>query len=90
MDAASRAAMRGQARLILLATDLSPRSAARAREVFGEVPVVRPATKDAIGRALGRRQTGVVAITDTGFALSLKDQWATTMMEVTEKSDASV
>lgn len=72
-DAAVEALRKGKTRLILLAGDLSPRTASgvefAAKEE--EVTVVHTgATMDEISMALGKR-TGVVAVNDAGFAKKL-------------------
>lgn len=72
-DAAAEALKKGEARLLLLAGDLSPRSAGHAEDAARQAGVrcVRMAeTMDEVGMALGRR-TGVVAVKDAGFAKKL-------------------
>lgn len=72
-DAAAAAMRGGGVRLLLLAADLSPRTAAAARAVAGEEKIRTTGLKmtmDEIGAALGKR-TGVVAVNDPGFAEKL-------------------
>jgi len=60
----------GEARLVILASDLSPRTAKGIKYVAEqeEVAVVQiEATMDEISMALGKR-TGIVAVNDAGFA----------------------
>lgn len=87
LDAARRAIERDQAHLLVLASDLAPRTESRVRGLAGDLPTVVTASKEVIGRALGRGDTGIVVITDEGFARSLRDRWATPM-EVKERSNA--
>ncbi len=72
-DPAMEALHKGRARLILLAGDLSPRTAGGvtfAAEEYGVTVVKTGATMDEISMALGKR-TGVVAVNDPGFAKKL-------------------
>lgn len=72
-DAAVEALRKGRTRLILLASDLSPRTAGGVEFAANEegVAAVRiNATMDEISMALGKR-TGVVAVNDSGFAKKL-------------------
>lgn len=69
----------GKAKLILLACDLSERTAASIREEADMMKIsVRPLREnmDEIGSALGRR-TGVIAVNDAGFAKKLETLCAT-------------
>lgn len=72
-DAAVEALRKGQARLILLASDLSPRTVGGAEFAAKEEGVavvhIKP-TMDEISVALGKR-TGVVAVNDAGFSKKL-------------------
>lgn len=72
-DAAREAALRRGCALILLSSDLSPRTAravlAAAERGNVKTETLR-ATMDEIGAAVGKR-TGVIAVNDTGFAKKL-------------------
>lgn len=65
------AARAKHARLLLLANDAADNTRRRAMH-FGEagecICLVIPATKDALGRAVGRTSCAMLAITDIGFA----------------------
>ncbi|WP_457944193.1 L7Ae/L30e/S12e/Gadd45 family ribosomal protein [Caproiciproducens sp. LBM24188] len=72
-DPAQESLRKGRARLVLLASDLSPRTAGGVELAAKEkgVAVVKiGATMDEISTALGKR-TGVVAVNDPGFAKKL-------------------
>ncbi len=72
-DPAIESLRKGQTHLILLASDLSPRTAGGVEFAANEegVAAVRTkATMDEISMALGKR-TGVVAVNDAGFAKKL-------------------
>lgn len=72
-DAVIEALREGKARLVILAQDLSPKSAGGVRyaaEESGTKVVQIPETMDEISMALGKR-TGIVAINDAGFAKKL-------------------
>lgn len=69
-DAAMDSMRQGEARLVILASDLSPRTVKGVHNVAEqeEVDVVQiDATMEEISMALGK-QTGVVAVNDAGFA----------------------
>ncbi len=76
-DAATLAAARGEARLLLLAADLSERTRQRLLLNWQELPGAKNApiwsfgAKEALGQAAGRRPCGVWAFTDTNFASGL-------------------
>ncbi|MBW7572868.1 L7Ae/L30e/S12e/Gadd45 family ribosomal protein [Caproiciproducens faecalis] len=72
-DAAIESLRKGSTRLVLLAADLSPRTAGgvrQAAEEEGTAVASCGATMDEISMALGKR-TGVVAVNDAGFAKKL-------------------
>lgn len=72
-DAAIESLRKGNARMVLLAADLSPRTALGVRQAAEEeeaAAVTCSATMDEISMALGKR-TGVVAVNDAGFAKKL-------------------
>lgn len=72
-DAAEEELRKGHTRLVLLAADLSTRSASgvvfAAREA-GTPVITLGATMDEISMALGKR-TGIVSVNDAGFAKKL-------------------
>lgn len=73
-DAAEEAIQKGTARVILLAGDVSPRTAKKieAAAARGCVPVCRLAeTMQQVGAAIGRKAAGVLAVNDDGFARKL-------------------
>ena len=72
-DAAIEAIREGKARLVILAKDLSPRTARGiqfAAEEEGVLWIKALETMDEISMALGKR-TGIVAVNDAGFAKKL-------------------
>lgn len=69
-EAATEAIRNGRARLVILAEDLSPRTAggiSREAEEEGIEVLTAAACMDELGMALGKR-TGVIAVNDAGFA----------------------
>lgn len=68
-----------QAKLILLAHDVSPNTSRRAA-TFGQIGNVLhltlPCTKDELGQSLGRNSVAMVALTDAGFAGAIGDKLA--------------
>jgi ribosomal protein L7Ae-like RNA K-turn-binding protein len=72
-EAAGEAVRGERAGLVLLASDLAPRTArdvsAAAEQSGAKAVTIRP-TMDEIARALGKR-SGVIAVTDQGFARKL-------------------
>ena len=72
-DAAIEAMRKGHTKLLLLASDISPRTAGGVRSAAQEEEVAlvqTKATMDEISMALGKR-TGVIAVNDAGFANKL-------------------
>ena len=68
MDAAVEKAEKGEAHLLLLAQDLSPRSAARLRQKLPDIPVISlPCTMQTISRYTGKN-SGILAVCDENFA----------------------
>ena len=63
----SGAVRRGNARLILSASDASERSRRHAAG-YGVLSVAVPYTRSELGSVLGMGEPGIAAITDTGFA----------------------
>ncbi len=74
-DAASDSMKKGQSKLLVLAGDISQRTKnsiiAAARQT-GTPAAFTGCTMDEIGSALGKGQTGIVSINDSGFAASVK------------------
>ncbi len=74
-DAAEEAMRNHQAKLLVLASDVSERtdrSICRIAEEY-KVPVLRTGFEmDRIGKAVGHKHTGVIAINDSGFAKTIK------------------
>lgn len=65
------AARAHDARLILLASDAADNTVRRAKHFAGAGACLCasiPATKDELGRAVGRSQSAMLAVTDVGFA----------------------
>lgn len=85
-EACAEAAKEKQACLLLAAADVSERTyrnLARAAQQ-AEIPVLRLAFgMEEVSRACGRKKTGVLAVTDQGFASAL-------LRELEEKEEQSV
>lgn len=74
-DAAAEAMHKGEARLLVLAADLSERTERAVRRIAEETNTpVMPSDfdMDRMGDAVGRRKTGIIAINDSGFAKTIK------------------
>ncbi len=73
MDAALQAIMKGKAKVVLLATDLSEntRQKIESAALSFKVPIRTCGSKAAYGRALGREETGIIAVIDAMFAKSI-------------------
>ena len=74
-DAASESMKKGQSKLLVLAADISQRtkkSIIAAAKETGTPAAFSDCTMDEIGSALGKGQTGIVSINDSGFAGSVK------------------
>ncbi len=72
-DASARACLRGRARLLVLASDLGGTARRRAENLAQECGVERLelGDKETLGKALGYRDIGVVAVCDPHFARGL-------------------
>ena len=72
-DAVQQAVFAGAAHLVLVAADASEGTANKARIVSEEyeVPFFRFATKDKLGKYLGKEERAVAAVLDEGFAKRL-------------------
>ncbi len=74
-DAAQSAMQNGECRLVVLASDLSDRTLRNISGVAEQTntEIVRSGFgMDILGKAVGRKQTGIIAINDSGFAKSIK------------------
>lgn len=77
----AKAARRGKAKLILSASDASPRSLRHALdygEQHGVTSLLLPYSKAELGSVLGRGLPGIAALTDTGFAALIARRLAQT------------
>lgn len=74
--AALRAVEAGKAYLLIIACDASERLERRVKESgkARHVSTVRWGTKEDLGRAVGKRDLGVVAVCDSGFAGALEKE----------------
>ena len=73
-DAAADAIKNGKSSLLLLACDLSPRSLGSIGYIAEQagVPVRQiSATMEQLGIAIGKQQTGIISVNDSGFAKKL-------------------
>lgn len=74
-DAVTGAVLAGQAKLVLCASDLSPKTDKEWRYAVRHTPVAAltlPLTKEQLGHALGlQRPVGLAATDDSGFAARL-------------------
>lgn len=74
-DAAAEAMQKGECALLVLAADISERTSRSIRQIAEQTStdVLQTAFgMDAIGHAVGRKQTGIIAISDSGFAKTMK------------------
>lgn len=74
-DAAYDAMQKGKCRLLVLSADLSERTMKSIREQAqrsGTEICCLDCTMELLGKAVGRKQTGIIAINDSGFAKSVK------------------
>ena len=72
MDAAAEKAWKGEARLLLLAEDLSPRSARRLRQKLPALPVATlPCTMQMLSAVTGKL-SGILAVCDENFARGIQ------------------
>ncbi len=72
-DAALLSISRGAAHLVYLASDAGDNAAKKFRDkcAFYQIPIVTSFTRAELGRACGRSQLIVAAVTDPGFAAEL-------------------
>jgi ribosomal protein L7Ae-like RNA K-turn-binding protein len=73
-DAVLRAIRSGEAKMVLLAEDASPGAVKKVRDkcTYYSVPVIRYGTRKALGNAVGKPERVVVAVTDQGFARTMR------------------
>ena len=78
-DACLRSMSRNHLSLIVLATDLAPRSATRINrsieEMNSKIPLLVMATQVEISQALGLPITGIIGLTDKQFASRIMEYW---------------
>ncbi len=71
-DGVIKALRTGRAKLLIAASDVSPRTLQKVTEsVTYEIPMYRFATMDELGTASGSPPRGILAVTDNGFAEGL-------------------
>lgn len=68
-DKALSAIQSGKAQLLLLADDAGSNTEKKFldKSAFYQIPVLRPADRIRIGNAIGKKNTVVLAVTDSGF-----------------------
>ncbi len=78
-DACLRSMNRKQVRLIVLATDLSDKSASKltkaVEEMDHKIPVISLGTQEIFSQALGLPMTGIIGLMDKQFAVKILDYW---------------
>ena len=74
--AAERAAKTGEARLLILSEDASHNTSRKfeGMAAYRSIPVVRFLDKEALGRAVGKGERSVLAVTDEGFAREIRQR----------------
>ena len=74
-DSVIKALSTGQAKLLIAASDISPKTLHKVTEfVTYEIPMYRFGTMDELGIATGSPPRGILAITDDGFAEGLDNK----------------
>ena len=73
----------GSARLVILGTDASENTKKHFHDMcaFYRVPCYEYASKEALGRAMGKEMRASLAVTDSGFAKSIKGHLEETVNE---------
>ncbi len=74
-DAAAESIKDGNSALLLLACDLSERSAGAIGQKAAQAgveAVTVDATMEQLGNAIGKKQTGIISVNDSGFAGKMK------------------
>lgn len=63
----------GKVHLLLLAEDAGPNTEKKVTDMgaYRKIPVLRPAGREEMGSAIGRKFAVVLAVTDTGFSEQL-------------------
>lgn len=90
-EAVRRALGTNKVHLLVLAQDLSAGTLGKfkASSAHEGIPVIKPASKQELGRALGRREAGIVAILDEGFSKALITRFGV-QTEVSVERDARI
>jgi len=72
-EKATEAVWAGKAGILLLAEDAGCNTEKKVLDMaaYREIPVLRPADRNRIGQAIGRKFAVVLAVTDAGFAKQL-------------------
>lgn len=75
-DATLRAVEQGNARLLVITPDASPRVVRRMTKAAeaADTPILVWGSKGALGKAVGSRDLGVLAVCDDGFAKAIQDK----------------
>ncbi|MFQ5752178.1 MAG: L7Ae/L30e/S12e/Gadd45 family ribosomal protein [bacterium] len=73
MSSTLRSLHKGKTHAVILATDISKNTASKIEMTIREynVPVYIHSTKDVFGQFFGRREVGIIGITDASFAKSI-------------------
>lgn len=80
---------RGDARLVILATDASDGTSEAFRKAARHIPVVQLGTKDQLGAAIGKSARAVICVTNTGIAQAIMNAVNTCITEA-EASNGKV
>lgn len=75
-DAAAESIKKGESKLLLLSDDLSEKSKKSigyTAQQNGVEVLITGCTMSDTGNALGRKQTGIISVNDSGFAKKMKD-----------------
>lgn len=82
--AAEKAVKNGQAAMVIVSEDASDNTVKKFRNMcsFYETPIFRYGKKEEFGHAMGKEMRTVLAVTDEGFARSIKKH-----LEVVEQED---
>ena len=73
MTSTLRSYKMGKVSLVLLASDLSENASQKIKaSLETKIPIMNYGTKDLFGQAFGRREVGIVGVTDPQFAKSIQ------------------
>lgn len=79
-DACLRSLNRKHVHVIVLATDLSEKSAMKLKKAVADldnrVPIISLGTQNTISQALGLPITGIIGVMDKQFAAKINEYWA--------------